>query len=801
MAIFGGMQLQLSWLPVLQLLSLLGVVEAADMFLFLGEEKMVEFCEEGCGVAEWLMGGIIRTGLSISSVEASHFVLLGRHCTVTLVSMCGQHRKYTYNNFHYFPSSTMGTSNPAEVSSNPMSLVKDDMMSTDYPPSLGKDDEMCVENPPDLSSNSPPLGKDGMMSIVNPIEEFSNPVSPRKDVMVDNVESCHNVNEKQIRDFSELKETKDEAPKGKGEEVENKMKESQNRSTIDKSPKEDSDSSPLKAINPPEGSRKAELSDKNTPQSLKAKSKIVKKSHVGILKAKKNNDTQQKRGKRRISSSKKLVDNAESCHNANEKQISNCSQLKEANNEPPKGKSQEVQNIVKENQNKSTNGKSRREKSEQARKDKNSQLDKTEQKQESEEKHRELSKGSNGRKNKGKRSGMARSQLKDEKGEKLGGFIFMCSAKTKPDCFRYRVMGVSAGKKDDVLQIKPGLKLFLYDFDLKLLYGIYKASSSGGMKLEPKAFGGKFPAQVRFKIVADCFPLPENIFKKAIKDNYNEKSKFRTELSIRQVRKLTQLFRPLGIHSDMHPIHSQPKVIIREREAPDDVRGSRSRLHRENYDVEFLYRDNQFDQPQEIAHDMSRMENYQAYGLPRDRRNVATTTSHVKPTLESYEGDYQPHHMDLGHLRNVPSQVQSVRTDPLYFNDSRGPPYLNDNRGPPYLNNNRDPPYLNDNRDSPYLIDNRDPYDAYPHGLSHRDAYLAPLSREEISANSPLVRARSFVEMDNLPRREVVQGRHYPIYSALDHLRVRPYHEDRLEALPAPILSRYSFAGPSFRRR
>lgn len=76
------------------------------------------------------------------------------------------------------------------------------------------------------------------------------------------------------------------------------------------------------------------------------------------------------------------------------------------------------------------------------------------------------------------------------------GYIFICDRVTKPECFQFQVFGLPMSRIDTVVRIEPGAPLFLFDCELRILYGVYGAASHGGANLVPHAFGGKFPAQV-----------------------------------------------------------------------------------------------------------------------------------------------------------------------------------------------------------------------------------------------------------------------------------------------------------------
>eukprot|EP00271_Cylindrocystis_brebissonii_P006585 TRINITY_DN1935_c1_g2_i1.p1 TRINITY_DN1935_c1_g2~~TRINITY_DN1935_c1_g2_i1.p1 ORF type:complete len:820 (+),score=168.72 TRINITY_DN1935_c1_g2_i1:239-2698(+) len=126
--------------------------------------------------------------------------------------------------------------------------------------------------------------------------------------------------------------------------------------------------------------------------------------------------------------------------------------------------------------------------------------------------------------------------------EPLDGLIFGCNNQTKQECFRRKLFGLPAARLAAVQRIVPGTRLFLFNFDEKVLYGIFEAVTDGAPHIVPDAFSGSYPAQVRMRCVKRCEPLTIEVFKPAMASNFFTANKFNYELSADQVSELVALF-------------------------------------------------------------------------------------------------------------------------------------------------------------------------------------------------------------------------------------------------------------------
>uniref|UniRef100_A0A0D6QVG9 DCD domain-containing protein n=1 Tax=Araucaria cunninghamii TaxID=56994 RepID=A0A0D6QVG9_ARACU len=145
-------------------------------------------------------------------------------------------------------------------------------------------------------------------------------------------------------------------------------------------------------------------------------------------------------------------------------------------------------------------------------------------------------------------------------GDQLAGLIFMCNDRQRVNCFRYQVFGMPTSKAKLLDHVKLGTKLFLFEYESRKLWGIFEASSYPDVEIDKEAFREAeidFPLQVRFSIYKLCDPLPEELFKEAIKENYYSMRKFHFELNAEQVYKLAQLF-----CSNLSPVSRGPSRMV-----------------------------------------------------------------------------------------------------------------------------------------------------------------------------------------------------------------------------------------------
>lgn len=89
------------------------------------------------------------------------------------------------------------------------------------------------------------------------------------------------------------------------------------------------------------------------------------------------------------------------------------------------------------------------------------------------------------------------------KGQLIRGFIFACTKKTEVECFERLLFGTDRVYAPIVIRIRKGDLLFLNNLDTDTLYGVFKAVSNGDLNIQPDAWNGKYPYQVKVEILGE----------------------------------------------------------------------------------------------------------------------------------------------------------------------------------------------------------------------------------------------------------------------------------------------------------
>lgn len=125
----------------------------------------------------------------------------------------------------------------------------------------------------------------------------------------------------------------------------------------------------------------------------------------------------------------------------------------------------------------------------------------------------------------------------------IQGQIFACTNKSKEECFRRLLFGTNKVYAPAVMRVKKGHYLFLLDLDSDRLYGVFEATSDAEMNIQPEAWEGKYPYQVKVKPIEKIMPV-ENA-KKLLKTLGIERS---SPIGKKATVKLLELYRPDNLH-------------------------------------------------------------------------------------------------------------------------------------------------------------------------------------------------------------------------------------------------------------
>jgi len=120
------------------------------------------------------------------------------------------------------------------------------------------------------------------------------------------------------------------------------------------------------------------------------------------------------------------------------------------------------------------------------------------------------------------------------------GHIYLCSNATEDECLQRMLFGGTEKYKSEVSLAQIGDPLFLYNYISKRLHGKFKAVSENQLNIEPDAWLGKFPWQIRVAWEQEYQPISKADFENVVP--------FRTDfplanISESQVEELEKIFR------------------------------------------------------------------------------------------------------------------------------------------------------------------------------------------------------------------------------------------------------------------
>ena len=119
------------------------------------------------------------------------------------------------------------------------------------------------------------------------------------------------------------------------------------------------------------------------------------------------------------------------------------------------------------------------------------------------------------------------------------GFVFACTNSSQNECLKRMLFGTNRQYGAMAIRVRRGDFLFLLNLSTDLLLGIFRSLSDGKLNINPNAWNGNYPYQVKVESLGDIVPIVNA--KKLLKSMGISRS---TVIKGKPVLNLISFFRP-----------------------------------------------------------------------------------------------------------------------------------------------------------------------------------------------------------------------------------------------------------------